>query len=724
MTEFRAIPDSVYKEAGDVVMHAHRGGTPPEVEVMPGFGAMVSASALALEKGAPHTVFDTQETSAERYLDQGTNEWRMFHRSVARVIDLHRTGEQQFDEPNDVMNHIVGDVANQGRMRRVEMALTNSHPAFLEGVSERDRDLVQYARDDDMLAAEIKSEAMGAYEKLPRFSQDEIGSQLITGSKLSPEVKEQISASYTAVTEASNNLGHHNRYVNERLANFADFDSPLFKEIDPAAVARVDHLSHGATRLPSNVEMGVIAHERIFPTKGDGMADYDVRVARARALGDMQSDGRIVSMHYDPAQVAIAIEADRIAIAQAQRSHMLDPADVTLRDELVRNATDHHLLRGEDQVALFQDIRQAEAVPGIVAMRLSRAALEIQAESNTMEPVMARPDRGVDRSIVYEGVDLSDKADLYPTDRLKLPGDDVRIDHSRHYYRDAERVDTREVEALLGADPLTVSKTIVQGIERDDGMGGSNLVMRTEHEFVGKEGRYPTDMFMDHRGEEHAYGMLAVHNEKLWLVPMEDNGNPQHNAEVVGAPREVTSFAQGATDREREDNFIILKHEVEQKAMSGEFYFRPEMFGDKSGRVDIIASPFMAEAWSREEEIGMAALRNRTGSEWGESLEQASAEFRERNGRPSLFQRDIEADDGVRRTEYDQKGVDIQRGGFREEMKVMLEDIERSPAVISTASEIAARGRPLDPKVEAQTMINEMRRGGQPGLDAGMRMSR
>lgn len=725
MVEFRAIPDGVYGEAGDVIRHVRDGGTPPEVEVMPGFGAMVAASAIALEKGAPRAIFTSHDTEADRYLKQGNNEWRMFHKAVARVVDLHRTGEQQFDEPNDVMNHIVGDVMYQARMRHVDLALTNSHEAFLEPLSAKDRDLVEYARDDDDVRRDIRSEASGSYELLPRYSQQDIAADLFSGANLSPELKREIDAAYPAITQANDDLGYQTRYVNERLGNFSDFQSPLFEEIDPSRVARVDHLSHGETRMPSNVEMGVIAHERVFPTKGDGMADYDVRVARARALGDMETKREVVTRYHSPAEVAIAIEADRLAIQEARKSHMLDPRDVTLKDEIVRQATEHHTLPAEDQASLFRDIRTGDAVPGVSAMRLSLAALEIEAEARSMQTVLARPDRGVDRSIRYEGIDLSTDPERYPTDALRLPGDEVRIDHTRNIYGDSQnRLDTKGLEAHLGEDALTISKTIVTGRERDDGMGGTEVVMRTEHEFVGKEGRYPAVAFMDHRGEHFTYGMLAVENDRLWLVPMEDNGNPQFNSEISGAPREVMGFVQGKTEREREDSLALLRHEVEQAPQSGEFYYRPEMFGDMSGRIDILASPFMAGAWEREVEIGSAAIANRIDGQWAESLEQTSAEWRERNGRPSAYQRDIEAESGYRKVEFDEAGVQSQRGDFRKEMAYMFEDLESTPGLIQTAARIAARGRPLDPEVEAQSMIREMRRPMGMDVDVGRQLSR
>jgi len=702
MAKFRQISDEVYGEAGAILRYVHKGGTPPEVEVLPEFERIVAASALALEKAAPNLLYSSHETEAERWVQEGTNEWRMMHQATARAIDMHRSREAQFDEPNDVMTYILADVATQAQARKLDLAIRLGKP-FEEGLTESQVNTVEYARGDKDVTMDIRNETAGRYELLDSYAQRDIASDLVAGTYLSKELKAEISASYSIIDQAMRDRGSDARYIDERIADLNDFQRPLFNEIDPANVARVDFLSRGEVRTPSSQEAGVMAHERLFPT--EGKIPFETLVARARVLGDM--DDR----YETPSAVAIAIEADRHAISKARGTFSIDDGTQTQRDEVVGHGDEHHRLPKDLQAELFREIRTGVDLPMLTAVRLARAAEEISEEGRTLDMVKARPDRAFDRSITYEGIDISEDggmAENFPSLRgLKLPGDEVRIDHARQ----VKGHPSSELEEKLGSDVLIVSKTIVTGTQEDNGIGGSYLAMRPELEFVGHEGRHPAGAFMDHRGEEHAYGMLAVEGGKLWMLPFNGDIDPNVASEVVGAPREVVGFLEGETPREREDNFLILKHEMEQEPSSGEFYFRPQSFGDKAGPVELITSPWMSGAWSGEVEMGMPIIRNAVDNPLHWSLEQGSAEWRSENGTPSMFARNEE--NRMARVEFDEKGVDASRAGFRQEVEHMLNGSLDKSNEVRAAAAIAARGRPLDAEAEAKALI---------GISSGERM--
>jgi hypothetical protein len=95
--------------------------------------------------------------------------------------------------------------------------------------------------------------------------------------------------------------------------------------------------------------------------------------------------------------------------------------------------------------------------------------------------------------ITYEGSNADRlRADdqLWRRD-LYLPGERVRINEQVQ----VPGVMLGVLNLKLGDQPLEISNTIVRGIERSTGLGGSNLVASTEYEFEGHEGRFPAAQF-------------------------------------------------------------------------------------------------------------------------------------------------------------------------------------------------------------------------------------
>ena len=596
MSQFRQIPDEVNKEAGDILRYVHKGGPRPEIEVLPGFEQIVAASALALEKAAPNLMYTSSATPAERWVEEGTNEWRMMHRSVARTIDMHRQGTELFEEPSDVMNHILSNVVMQSEARRMDTAIRLLDPAFEQGLTESQIDTVRYAKDDPDVAGQIRDEAMGAYERAPDYAQREISSSLLTGDRLSPALKAEVSAAYDIVTRELNDLGENNRYVTGRTGDFQDFGKPLFSEITPAQIADADRLAHAPDHVYSNLEIAVVAHERIHPTTPGGIQDFEARVARARALADMDDRWE------DPRRIAVVIEADRIEIEKARRVWGDIDGGTPVRDmllaETLARGDEHHKLGTDEAIGLFQAIRGADEVPGLTAMRLSRAAVDVMAEDREHGKVKAAVDlvRPEDRVISYENI-TEEQAKDYRLD-LYLPGDKVRF-NDRVNIRD---VDKDSIALTLGTEPLVVARTIVEGTTMEDGMGGVGKAVRPQYEFIGHDGRFPAGQFQHERGDEHVYGVVTMKDEKLWLVPL----NPSHEIdrdtgratdaprEVVGAAREIVAMENGEEGGPRQ--LKDFADQIRDEPAAGEFVFRPDAYGRVDGPVELVAVPWMSRA--------------------------------------------------------------------------------------------------------------------------------
>jgi len=81
------IADDTYRQAGEIIDAAH-GGVTKGTSGLPNLSHLAAAAAVAMEKGAPNTLYDGHASTAESYISNGSKEWRMLHNAVARVIDV------------------------------------------------------------------------------------------------------------------------------------------------------------------------------------------------------------------------------------------------------------------------------------------------------------------------------------------------------------------------------------------------------------------------------------------------------------------------------------------------------------------------------------------------------------------------------------------------------------------------------------------------------------
>lgn len=407
MADFGMIEDATYREAS-VVMRAVSGrGPKPEVEVMPGFENMVAGAAIAMEKGAPNLIADTVPLSAAGMFEEGTREYGMLNRSVARAIDVHRRKPWHFEEPNDVMNHVASDMWMQGRASRMDLAISNSHEAFQEGLTASEKGVVRYAREDDLVKADVAAQVTGSYERLDAYSQREVGRDLFSGEVLPKEVRDSISQSYAIVSDGIERTFRTADRM-DRLGDLHDFSMPVFRTPLPEHHERAQALVEGRTQPVGEIDKAIVAHAALSARQapdelGSGFAvsagrrgDVDRVDAYARALSDFGDRGERAS------QIALRIEADLSAVTHARRLVALDP-DRAADPDMVNIAQRQRYaeLPIQRQAALYSELEDGSHVPGMAALRLGHGVAAVasgelgiarEAAVRDVEPTRPRPD--------------------------------------------------------------------------------------------------------------------------------------------------------------------------------------------------------------------------------------------------------------------------------------------------------------------------------------------
>ena len=212
----------------------------------------------------------------------------------------------------------------------------------------------------------------------------------------------------------------------------------------------------------------------------------------------------------------------------------------------------------------------------------------------------ARPQR----IISYEGPIADDlrEHDGSWRDELALPGDRVRMDGR------ATGDGLAALRARLGNGALEVSRTVVRGEERDNGLGGFYPAIVTEHEFKEIEGRFPCQHFQDEQDDELRYGAIIVRDGRMWFVPLgEDRDRPA----ITGAACEVapTSGSSKVMASLTEAGSFFRGD-----AASGEFRFEARAF-EQEGPVNLVGSSWMSLLAGGEERLAREAVIAAGGTE-------------------------------------------------------------------------------------------------------------
>jgi hypothetical protein len=196
--------------------------------------------------------------------------------------------------------------------------------------------------------------------------------------------------------------------------------------------------------------------------------------------------------------------------------------------------------------------------------------------------------------ISYEGVVLADRDETMRRD-LHLPGEKVSI-----AVKDDGSPAIPSSEGL-GDAPLTVSGTFVRGsyVDVDDHM--PVLIHHAEYEFEGREGRHDASLFHAEKGEEHAYGVIMVRDDRMFLTPIARVGTYEDgHSELAGPTREIlgdggrSSFGhvdpagfEGLKERLVPDGPQVAHRDLEKGPIAGEFTFDTAAKGDSTGPLRI-----------------------------------------------------------------------------------------------------------------------------------------
>lgn len=381
MAVFNEISDEAMHEASVVLKAVSGRGPRPEVEVMPGFEAMVAGAAIALEKGAPRMIADGVPLSTDRLVQEETPEGAMMHRAVARAIDIHRHGPDRLDEAGPVMTHIAADVHVQGRASRMGLAVSHPHAAFQEGLTSTEQGVVRYARESMAVRHDVTAQGDGAYHRLDEQAQREMHRDLRAGEVLPREVLASI-ASSREVVERTVEQASRSADAVERLADFQDFGRPLFVAPRAEHVERAHALAEGRTRPVTSIDQAIVAHAHAsragrlddlgsgFATSANERGDLDRVDAYARVMADYAGQSPTAL------RAAIRIESDLQAAAEARR--MVAAGDRSEDTVNVAHRQRYADLDPQRQMSLHADMESGVAVPAMATVRIGHAVAAVE----------------------------------------------------------------------------------------------------------------------------------------------------------------------------------------------------------------------------------------------------------------------------------------------------------------------------------------------------------
>ncbi len=564
MNFYGAIPDSVYKDAADVL--AFVGGTKdyPDIGLEPGFDLAVAAAGVALERGAPSTFYESRDLQAESLFRTGSQEWRTMHNAVARVMDMQRHGIEMSNET--VVKHIVSDVTAQASARRTLNALKLGAP-FEEGISEDEKARVQEAKGSKSSEGSLHHELIGAWHSLPEQVQENIFKNFTTGNQLSERLQSEIAIASNAITQIWERHEAAEVSAQVRIDKSLDYDTPIFKAPTEEQVDRVDGLLAGKFSPSSGVESVVLSHA----IDNANMAGDTLAIpAYYRALNEFAEKG-------SPAQILSYIEADR-NISEKAKEEM---------GELMKAAGLYHLLSHSEQREVLLGISGSGGISPLQEMR-----------SEFTQSTPSGPD--LMQGMSFEGLSKEDAA-KFNLSGLHLPEERVRVNGRLAYSADL-------IEEI-GEYPLTITKTVIVANEVPEGQMPS---VTPFYEFEGREGRFAASKFFHENGEEHVYGTVTEIDKRLFLVPL-DMTAEDDKATLQGNVREISSFLKDGREKSSEDDMDFMRTEARNGPVAGEFVFRPAEFGDKQGPVQLVAVPWMSGASPEEKKLSLELAHEAAG---------------------------------------------------------------------------------------------------------------
>ena len=360
------------------------------------------------------------------------------------------------------------------------------------------------------------------------------------------------------------------------------------------------------------------------------------------------------------------------------------PDQMTL-DEMTRIARVAQSISTEDE-AMLPIARSLETIRSDFA----DGKQDLEGSTLDLRDVLRNVRQNYSSQIVYEGIDVSDHDERFRRDH-RLPGEKVSI---------AMRDDGHpaiDASAGLGDEPLVVSGLFVRG-ERHL----STVAYTAEYEFEGHEGRHDAGKFHAENGQDHAYGVLMMRDERMFLVPLtlRIDGEGNEVPFPAGATREAVGGAGRSTFRHlHPDGFQGLVKAITPDGMGpdafgtergpivGDINFDTMSKGDRDGPVRLAGMGWSSEPSDRELETATRQIDEFIRAERHEAVREEiqAASDAYRKGRP---------DSGHGEPGFVAPREHAETAAFNEARHLMREH-EGRPDLSYIVSEIATSNRTL-----------------------------
>lgn len=334
------------------------------VDPVKGLGEIVSGAALVMQRNAPHAVHVTAPTTADDWFNSRSDEGLAMQEAAGLAVQRLEAGDiPGKDLTNRLMTHIVSDLMI--RSQALSMAMGANYTDQMDKLDSPYRERAQKAVEDPSLKTEFDKEMTGRYHELDRAGQHRIAKVLIDGDNLSPEMKADIADMARLIDQEIRDVAPRMRAVDSRLADFSDYGTPLFAEIDYDHITRIAQLADGDE--PRNrAEAAVLTH--IFRDRSP------VR------------DHRVDPIASEMAQIQLLADFDDPAMKMADRS----VPDLAMRIEghvrvldSVRTDTLEHRRWGpaasqspDDQADMYRDMERRDGISIFTTLSVMKDARE------------------------------------------------------------------------------------------------------------------------------------------------------------------------------------------------------------------------------------------------------------------------------------------------------------------------------------------------------------
>lgn len=430
MAQFRQIDDEFYKQAGEAIDASRRpGAVYPEYD---GADLVAAAAAVALERGAPNLMAKSYETSADRYLEQGTREWRALHGSVARFIETDLNESEAVSSRGDGVRMVVADVLQRVSAGKVVNAAGN-------------KDLESLLNAEQMELMKMSRESIGFLKDMSAISRGDFQS-------LSEETARSLKQSLDG--PVAGRLGQEVSLLSRAVDGIVDRDEALeerasareggFGQFSPISDRSFRVVEEFHRDGKSSGDEALDAAMRLLAGQGHMKGTYlsqqePIFVAQAR----LHQEGA-TGISQAPADLASMALSDVAIMNAARADFMEDSVDSTIKGEGA-----YHLLEEGQRASIERNIVFGMKTTPLDKVRLEVAMLEnsgiagldrahTQAKQVSIDPVLAE-------EVAKAATAVMNK---YPEDMSYSAAEMDRVLNDRHAGKGNDRDLVETAEAL------------------------------------------------------------------------------------------------------------------------------------------------------------------------------------------------------------------------------------------------------------------------------------